>query len=59
MSSRPPAYRAFLTATILTLLASFPAFAQPPQGVTKVGTVEGGYRFMGGDPSKASSWGKI
>lgn len=32
---------------------------QQPQGAPAVGTVKGGYRYMGGDPGQQSSWQKI
>lgn len=32
--------------------------SQPNGGAPKVGTIEGGYKFMGGDPSNPKSWKK-
>lgn len=36
-----------------------PAAAKPATRGPAVGAVEGGYRFKGGDPSKASSWERV
>jgi hypothetical protein len=39
-------------------LASSPA-ANKPTGAPAVGTIQGGYRFKGGDPGNQSSWEKV
>lgn len=48
------------------LAAEFSGPAQPtkptataPKASPKIGTVAGGYKFMGGDPSKPASWKKV
>ena len=36
-----------------------PANAPPQQGAPAVGTVEGGYRFAGGNPADPNNWQKV
>jgi len=56
--SLTPQQRQDMLATMKILGSQYDAPSQPQSGGLQPGTVENGYRYKGGDPSKQSSWEK-